>query len=180
LESKHTETLDLSLEAGDLIFIRTAWYSTLFDLAGHHWTHVGMYVGDQLMVEAILTGNDRSGGRAGVVMTPLSGWSYPSETYATLVRVMTTDSIRQKAVTFVRSKLGQDYDLGSILANEKKAHQPNYYCSELIWAAYYDASKGDIDLGNTGKHKNPRVSPDDIAYDTEHVERRGYHYEHCP
>ena len=182
LEDTYTENLDLSLKEGDLIFIRTAVYSTGFSLLGHTYTHVGMYVGDSWMIESIATGNGRSGGNAGVVETLVRGWAYPYETLATLARVRTADeSVIQKAVEFAKSKKDQGYDL---LVYKKSTKQRNYYCSELIWAAYYEASKeirgpkGIIDLGNKGKKGG--VWPDDIANDTANVERIGYHHEHFP
>lgn len=176
LSNTFMETLDLTLKDGDLIFIRTAWWDIPFNLVGNEYTHVGMYIGGQWMIESILSENSRSSGLAGVVVTPLSGWSYPSETYATLVRVETADdTIRQEAVAYALSKLGQGYDIN---VWKKEVHKPNYYCSELIWAAYYKASKGKIDLGNKGKKGG--VWPDDIINDTVNTRIRGYHWEHHP
>ena len=170
------ERLDLTLKEGDLIFIRTAWWNKPFNIVGNDYTHVGMYTGGQWMIESILTGNARSSGEAGVVQTPVSGWSYKSETFATLVRVKTAnDKIRQRAVAFAQSKLGQGYDLK---VRKKSVNQPNYYCSELVWAAYYKASKGKIDLGNKGKKGG--VWPDDIINDAENTKVIGYHWEHNP
>jgi PKD repeat protein len=175
LTNTFVETLDLTLKEGDLIFIRTKIYSTFFSLVGNEYTHVGMYIGGKWMIESIYSGNSRSGGRKGVVKTPLTGWSYPSETYATLVRVITAnDKIRKQAIAFAKSKLGQGYD---IFVNKKSVDQRNYYCSELIWAAYYKASKGKINLGNK---KKGGVWPDDIIFDTVNTQIIGYHWEHYP
>ena len=142
------------------------------------------------MIESIPFGNSRSRGVAGVVVTPLSGWSYPmvqsspGETYATLVRVKSADDkIRQEAVAFALSKSikGQGYDWN---VWQKSVYQPGYYCSELIWAAYYKASKGKINLGNklTGgwRDKIVGVWPDDIMSDTANTQIVGYHWEHNP
>lgn len=178
LESEpYTEILDLSLKDGDLIFIRTAWWDIPFNIVLNTYTHVGMYRGGAWMIESILFANPRSDELSGVVLTPLSGWSYPSETYATLVRVETADDkIREEAVAFARSKLTQEYDLN---VWQKNADKPNYYCSELIWAAYYKASKGKIELGKKKKDKGG-VWPDDIISDTVNTKAIGYHHEHCP
>jgi uncharacterized protein YycO len=171
----YTEPLDLTLKDGDLIFIRTAWWDIPFNIVLNEYTHVGMYIGGQWMIESILTENPRSNSLAGVVVTPLSGWSYPSETFATLVRVITAnDRIRENAVGFALSKLGQGYDLN---VWSKSVNKPNYYCSELIWAAYYKASKGRINLGNK---KRGGVWPDDIMNDTVNTRVIGYHHEHHP
>lgn len=175
LTNTSKETLDLTLKDGDLIFIRTAWWNIPFNMAANEYTHVGMYIGKQRMIETILTKNSRSKGLIGVVITPISGWSYPSETYATVVRVKTAnDKIRQNAVAFALSKLGQRYDLN---VWNKSVDKPNYYCSELVWAAYYKASNGKIDLGNK---KKGGVWPDDIMDDTKNIKIIGYHREHLP
>jgi PKD repeat protein len=179
LTNTFVETLDLSLKEGDLIFVRTAWWDIPFNIVFNQYTHVGMYIGGQWMIESIGFPNSRSSGRWGVTETPLSGWSYPSETYATLVRVETADDlVRQKAVAFARSKSGQDYDYN---VWQKNVDKPNYYCSELIWAAYYKASKGKIELGKKKKDKGG-VWPDDIIFDTDTVNTRviRLHWEHNP
>jgi len=181
LTNTFVERLDLTLKEGDLIFIRTARWNIVFNIVGNDYTHVGMYTGGQWMIESILTRNARSSRRRGVVRTPISGWSYnererKGETFATLVRVKTAnDDIRQMAVAFAQSKLGQGYDLK---VRKKSVNQPNYYCSELIWAAYNEASKGNIDLGNKGEKGG--VWPDDIINDAMNTQVIGYHWEHNP
>jgi hypothetical protein len=181
--------LDLSLQEGDLIFVRSAGYSTLFDLRCYFWTHVGMYIGDQMMVEAIFRPSPRSH-ETGVVLTPLSKWGYPYETCAVVLRVETDPSIRTQAVAFAREKLGWPYDWVSIpiglcvqppgwpnWPGLKQLDGPSYYCSELIWMAYYKASGGRINLGN--KLPFLFVSPDDIANSSQ-VTELGRHKENVP
>jgi hypothetical protein len=174
-----TVSLDLRLQEGDLIFVRSGPpYSTVFDLGFYYWTHVGMYIGDQKMVEAIKKQNDRSP-KKGVVETPLWGWGYPYETCAVALRVETDETTRKQAVAFAREKVGLPYDVGSILGDEKQLDGPSYYCSELIWMAYYKASGGHINLGNTAVDPFVFVSPDDIAKSSQ-VEEVGSHTEKVP
>jgi len=180
----YVETLDLNLQEGDLIFIRTAGWTWPFDLVDNFYTHVGMYIGNQQMIESIVSSNDRSP-TAGVVVTPLSGWAYPHETCAILVRLRITDSTTiPLAINFAlkKSMQGQQYDTN---ISQKSLHQPNYYCSELLWAAYYTASHGDINLGerpvNGPLGKITPVWPDHIMNT---IDDYGYviahHREFCP
>jgi len=117
LTDTYVEELDLSLKPGDLIFLRSAWWDIPFIIARQTYTHVGMYIGQQMMIESLAVGNARSDWVPGVVMTRLSDWSYPSETYAIAKRVESAknDDIRQKAVGFAMSKYldcqGYDFNL---------------------------------------------------------------------
>ena len=178
----YTKTLDLSLQEGDLIFLRSAWWTMLFP--GNTYTHVGMYIGNQQMIESIITTNPRSPRRRGVVITPLSRWAWPFETYATLVRVRTANTqIIGDAIGFARTAYDerQQYDRRFW---QKSLLQRNYYCSELLWMAYYRASNGDINLGLqlTGDPWDSflPVWPDDIETDFVNCETIGGHYEVRP
>ncbi len=169
------QIIDLSLEPGDLIFIRTPGYTGPFDFANECYTHVGMYVGKidgvDMMVEAArdpLAGNLKPG----VQKTPFSRWAYSTESFATAYRVKNLTQ-RQGAVIFALGCLGLGYD-NDIFS--KQLYGDLYYCSELIWAAYY--SSFGIDLGQTGPTSILPVHPDNIANDLEHLEFIGGHWEH--
>lgn len=149
-----------SLKKGDLIFIRTGGYETLFDLAAETYTHVGMYIGDGKVIEStkdpVPAGSGKNG--KGVHITPLSRWGYPTETFATVYRVDVDQEIRDKACEFAQSKVGLPYDK-KIIARQLNGN--SYYCSELVWAAYYSACK--MNLGRT--LPTTGVHPDHIAKD---------------
>jgi PKD repeat protein len=133
--------LDLTLEAGDLLLCRSenSW------VPGEEWTHVGMYVGDDEVVEAVAEAE--YGER--VIVSPLSSWSWPSKTYVRALSVATADpQIRGKAVQFAKSKVGQPYDKWSLVFLTKQADGNRWYCSELVWAAYLNESNRQIDLDN--------------------------------
>lgn len=177
----YTENFDLTLQEGDLIFIRTAGETWPFDLVDNFYTHVGMYIGNQQMIESIVSSNDRSP-TAGVVVTPLSGWAYPHETCAILVRLRVADStIVPLAIHFALRKTGQEYDKKIF---QKSLNKPDYYCSELLWAAYYRASKRDINLGKTqvkGPLKRQPVWPDHIMNTIDdYGDVIAHHREFCP
>ncbi len=66
-----------------------------------------------------------------------------------------TDQIN-KAVSFCVNQLGDAYKLD--LAKDTSKDEIDWYCSELVWAAYYNEG---IDLEKTGINE-PGVTPRDI------------------
>ncbi len=103
-----------------------------------YWTHTGMIayydssIGDWIVVEA------KAGG---VVLTPLTEFMSRYDTVA-ILRVATSDAVRQQAVSFALSKLGYSYDYWWL---SKQVYGDSYYCSELVWAAYKASGGPDID-----------------------------------
>ena len=102
------------------------------------WTHAGMIVGydssigDYIVVESTAEG---------VHLSTLSEFFSRYDTVA-VVRVATTDSIRQAAVQFALAQLGKPYD---IFWFTKQVYGWSYYCSELVWASYKAVGGPDID-----------------------------------
>lgn len=68
-----------------------------------------------------------------------------------------TNAQRNAAVAFCQSQLGKDYKLD--WKKDTSEDQPNWYCSELVWAAY---RRQGIDLQPTVSIE-PGVTPRDIA-----------------
>lgn len=132
------------------------------------WTHACLYIGNNLIVVA---GNPLSG----VIVGPLSSWMYPDMTWVSYLRVVSADDeIRRKAVDFALSKQGQPYDLNWFSSHREGE---SWYCSELVWAAYFNASDGRINLARSPDVFG--VSPDEI-YASGHTEVIGGHYEKKP
>jgi len=81
-----------------------------------------------------------------------------------VVRVKGTDEeIRDKAIGFSLTKCGLPYDMMPFISGtcgwfDAVVDEGAYYCSELVWAAYYAASDGSVERANP-------VSPDEIYYD---------------
>jgi cell wall-associated NlpC family hydrolase len=190
-----SKPLDLSLKPGDLIFVRSAWWTLLFP--GQAYTHVGMYVGDGRVIEAVST--PAHGGIApGVQKDYLFGYFHPdgggTETFATVYRVYPRYA-SLTAVSWATAKQGLPYDFNvfrkeksfidtlqiylSSRGKELGAYNA-WYCSELVWAAYWQASYGSIDLGRTGPSPLVPVWPDTIAGDQSHLQFVGGHWEHYP
>jgi uncharacterized protein YycO len=198
-----TEKLDLTLEPGDLILLRTGPpYSTLFNMIGATYTHVGMYAGKidgtHYMIESAIGPNKKALiMKDGVQLTTFNRWSVNNkETYADAVRVNVDPKIKIKAVEWAKLHKGDKYDVLSIvpfntkqldenecivfgkgeLQKECKKHAKAYYCSELIWAAYYRASDGTIDLSNYFSG----AFPPDGLYPNLRTSSISWHHEHNP
>ncbi|NJF24664.1 YiiX/YebB-like N1pC/P60 family cysteine hydrolase [Thermococcus sp. Bubb.Bath] len=130
-----------------------------------YWTHTGMIAyydynaGDWVVVEAW---DDPSEVR----LVYLSDFLKRYDTVAVL-RVRTTDSIRQAAVNFALQQLGKPYDWHWYT---KHVYGNSYYCSELVWAAYMAASGGTVDIdanpGWTLKYLDG-VAPQEIYDDSD-------------
>jgi uncharacterized protein YycO len=201
LSSTTTEDLDLTLLPGDLILIRTGPpYSTLFNLAGMVYTHVGMYVGKingvNWMIESAIKPLGKSVIKQdGVQLTRFDRWSADYETYVDVVRVNTDQETKNRAILWAESKEKSKYDIISILdpfpggtkqLDMADAFAPDamnkqyraYYCSELIWAAYYRASGGAVDLSKP-YFTNSAIPPDGL-YPNLLTQWISCHHEHYP
>jgi uncharacterized protein YycO len=105
-----------------------------------YWTHTGMIAyydynaGDWVVVEAW---DDPSEVR----LVTLSDFLKRYDEVAVL-RVKTTDDIREKAVQFALQQLGKPYDW---MWFTKEVYGDSYYCSELVWASYKAVGGPDLD-----------------------------------
>ena len=169
-----------NFKIGDLIFIESISY---FHNICNSWDHVAMYIGDNKFIEA----NDYSGipppigGTCGVQITPL--WKYKLWTqYCAFGTVRNaSDKQRQEAVNWAINQTADGnfqkcWGYGSWWANPdpndpNDPNSNNWYCAELIWAAYYNTSNGKIDLDITPGPLQPptgdgihfAVNPQNIA-----------------
>ena len=76
----------------------------------------------------------------------------------TILRVSgaTSDNITE-AVKFCRGEVGSSYNLD--LGKDTSSDETDWYCSELVWAAYKNQG---IDIEVGGSHGEPGVTPHDI------------------
>jgi uncharacterized protein YycO len=208
VQSRMTEELNLTLEPGDLILLRSGPpYSTIFDLIGFTYTHVGMYAGKidgtHYMIESAIGPNEKALiKKDGVQLTTFNRWSVNNkETYADAIKVNVDPETKKRAVAWAMSKLGNKYDFESIPLNLKqldsdvcKAYEKDdqktckklkdaYYCSELVWAAYYSVSNGNIDL-SIPYFTHGAIPPDalipDGKYPNPYMTAISWHHEHNP
>ncbi len=121
---------------GDIVFCHgklTDW------IIPGYWTHTGLVayydysIGDWIVVEANPDG--------GVQLTPLTEFLSRYDAVA-IMRVYTSDAIRQAAVEFAMAQLGKPYDFWW---PTKQIYGSAYYCSELVWAAYKAVGGPDVD-----------------------------------
>jgi len=128
-----------------------------------YWTHTGMIAyfdynaNEWVVVEAW---DDPSAVR----LVYLSDFLRRYDTVAVL-RVATSDYVRQNAVYFALQQLGKPYDWGWYT---KQVYDDKYYCSELVWAAYKAAGGPDIDAnpGWSWKYANG-VAPQEVYDDSD-------------
>ncbi len=105
-----------------------------------YWTHTGIIAyydynaNDWVVVEAWDNPSE-------VRLVYLSDFLKRYDTVAVL-RVKTTNYVRQAAVEFALQQLGKPYDWKWWT---KHVYGDSYYCSELVWAAYMAAGGPDID-----------------------------------
>lgn len=160
------KNLDLTLREGDLLLCRSP-----FSRVPGFWTHVGMYVGNEQVVEAVYEQEVKE-----VIISPLSQWNWPQKTCVEALSVVAADNeIRTRAVSFALSQVGKSYD--SCLW-EKNPNEDSWYCSELVWAAYFNASNGKINIEHGPDAVGITPTEIDLDNDTvligEHKERIPY------
>ena len=174
LTDSNSVELNLTLENGDLLICRDK-DSFFGNLGINFWTHVGIYhKQSNMVIEA------RGFPDLVVAFYPLSDWFFPHKTYVEVLRVeKTSQAVRNSAVDFAFAQIGKPYDLFTLLINGTKNKDDSYglgwYCSELVWAAYLNASSGVIDFDPDML----AVSPDEI-YLSEHTKSWATHLENEP
>ncbi|MEN6342839.1 MAG: YiiX/YebB-like N1pC/P60 family cysteine hydrolase [Methanospirillum sp.] len=188
-----TEELDLTLDPGDLIVIRSGQpYAGIFDCLGMDYTHIGIYVGKvngRHMVVESAAGRPPLSLAKGVQVTPIERWGWNHETYVDRIQINTDDGTKADAVDFALSlasdlpQRGYDFEFQF----KEEGGTPvvvypwyNYYCSELVWACYYHANRS-VDLSIGAKQPlECAVSPDDIYRSQFAIKGENWHHEWSP
>lgn len=123
------------------------------------------------IVEGIYYRNDGSGGKYIRLVEAIANWyggvtrsilddTRVDEKGVSIWRVSGATSAKiNGAVNFCVGELGSSYCLD--LAKDTDASETDWYCSELVWAAYWNQG---IDIEVGGLHGDPGVSPLDIVY----------------
>lgn len=86
------------------------------------------------------------------------------EKRAYVYRVNTSNANKIAAVAFCKSQLGKNYKLD--LRKDTSKNEPDWYCSELVWAAYKSVG---VDLETNGMYNEPGVTPRDISVNGKHI-----------
>ena len=145
------------LRVGDIIAVSGVVMGGLMDVfVPGHFSHVAMYIGNGKMIEAWKDG-----------VRIISVTEVLKANDAAIVRVSTSDSIRQAAVNWAKTKVGYPYDyIWLTYVGGKQVYGNSYYCSELVWAAYKAVGGPDIDQnpGWSWTYGN-NVAPQEIVDD---------------
>jgi uncharacterized protein YycO len=155
--------LPSNIKVGDILFcdikptlietlknIRPEWHVTI---SGFSNDHCAMYVGNNKFIEAApYRFNFLTKDFIGVVVSPfwkIKLWA----TNFTYAYVNTTQEIRNNAVSWAKTQIGEPYQIDFRHANPDPSDlsddEANYwFCSELIWAAYWNQNmKLIVDFG---------------------------------
>jgi uncharacterized protein YycO len=139
-----------------------------------YWTHAGIYIGNNTVVEA------RAEKDGGINYYPITDWDYPKDVMVALLRVSNASIVQRTSAaewakaqverkprpTYMINMIDKSYDVNA----------PNWYCSELVWASYFNQGIN-VDVDNTTRF-DP-VTPDDIYLDND-VQQIGSHIEGNP
>lgn len=67
------------------------------------------------------------------------------------------DTVTSNATNFCISQLGKAYMID--FRKDRSLNEPDWYCSELVWAGYYNQG---INIETKGKYNEPGITPRDI------------------
>jgi uncharacterized protein YycO len=122
------------------------------------WGHVGICYGTSYVIEAV---------NPVVNMTPIEKWDDTPGVY--VLRVDCSNAVAAEAASLAYEQLGDAYqDWYLYLFPSSDLNSSMWYCSELVWAVYYNVG---IDLEYTPDSSGP-VTPWEIYMSTQVI----YHY----
>jgi len=169
------------LQIGDLIFIDLLDFDLSHSIFG--WDHVAIYIGNNEFYDAI------PGGVGIRSLTDFISWDIEF-CYG---QVIATEEQKLQAIDFVYEQIGKPYQLAvfdldledllnldiiaSLINRNKDASigSAEWYCSELIWAAYLHCTPPiEIDQDGDGLDRPNWVWPSEISSD-DNVEMYTYH-----
>lgn len=93
----------------------------------------------------------------GVVRSVLDDSRIDDRDSSVLRVVGASDIIASNAANFCVGQLGKSYMID--FKKDTSPNEPDWYCSELVWAGYYNQG---IDIETTGMYNEPGITPRDI------------------
>ncbi|NJE11238.1 YiiX/YebB-like N1pC/P60 family cysteine hydrolase [Thermococcus sp. MAR1] len=127
------------VQPGDLVYGHSP---DLFNaIIPGYWIHVAIVawynesINDWMVIEAKIG--------KGIIISPLSEFLSRYDVVA-LQRVMVDDATKQRAIQFAYQQLGKPYNYNYL--GKPKVYDDEYYCSQLVWAAYLVASNFQVNL----------------------------------
>lgn len=148
-----SKEIDLTLRAGDILVERPPNPT----VPGDSWTHAAILVDSTHVIEAL---------EGGITYNSIDKFFYPNLSWVAVYRVTDDQIIINQALDFVWKQLNKPYDLDAIISqglrwSDKRLESDSWYCSELIWAAYMQASNGNINLDT--EHWGNAVHPEELV-----------------
>lgn len=149
-ENGHVPPWRKDIKPGDILLHRAEGIlACLFE-----WTHAGIYVGDGLVVEARPEPWDLKGCKdkdkcKGINTYPITDWDEENDPWVLLLRVYASEEQRKAAAQWALNQTKRNPKPGyslKIAYKDPSPDSPSWYCSELVWAAYYNLEPK-IDLG---------------------------------
>ena len=146
------------------------------------WTHAGMYVGNGQVVDISLDVFSIPPMQTVFGFHSITEWDYPNKDYVTLLRVDAPDDVRTEAAMWIEEQAKREGEnkpsyMLNIVGKSYDPSEPNWYCSELVWAAYMNQGINlDVGDGDGEINLHSVVSPDDL-YRDDNIKKRWYHLE---
>ena len=129
------------IQPGDILYdVDSTWHSEIGDFSTFIIGHIGMYIGDLELGGQILHNRIiEADGTDGVHLDDIQSWDYPNRRNVYLLRVNCSEPIKSAAIEFAKGQLelGKPYDYLWI-QKSSDPNSPSWYCSELVWAAYFN------------------------------------------
>ena len=138
--------IDHILQVGDVLVTKTHGELSNLLIPGH-WSHAMIYIGNGLVVEAV---------GKGVVRNPLASAVLSKDEICILSPMFATEEQKEMAAAFAENQVGFPYDY------DFKGNNQAFYCSELIYAAYNEATNGETPFKLRDSMGVPTAIPDDI------------------
>jgi len=141
------------LQKGDIVLSHNldAVYAAENLLFGGYWTHAGIYNGDGTFTDSIPS--------EGVRVASFKQSSFWDPSDWAILRTNQDGGKRDEAIAYARRQAADDDPYNWNFLN--KETEDKFYCSQLVWRAYYEQ---DIDLDNAWGVPLA-VPPDDIYFD---------------
>jgi len=165
---------------GDILLHRKI--GLIWCVPGTEWTHAGMYVGNGQVVDISLDVFSIPPMQTVFGFHSITEWDYPNKDYVTLLRVDAPDDVRTEAAMWIEEQAKREGDnkpsyMLNIVGKSYDPSEPNWYCSELVWAAYMNQGINlDVGDGDGEINLHSVVSPDDL-YKDDNIKERWYHLE---
>ena len=145
------------LRPGDILYTKPrkidkmthkAFYAIEKRIQGSDYTHVGLYAGDDKVVDA---GDWRSKRRSGMKVHEIPLDKFTDRYSFKILRVNTTPAKKQEAVDYAKKQVGKDFNLKGMLRlvlpgkgqadnRDRKDAAESFFCSELVANAYNDVN----------------------------------------